>query len=142
MDKVKYYRCDFESMEKIYKDGSVFGKQYDYIFLFGIYYHTLHPLRLFKTCYDMMKTGGILYFEGEVIPDSNLISQNPVSFFYLGEYQKDLTNWFVPSKKCLNDWLCSVGFIEVNFTEPSVFNVRDRNVIAYENRVWGNGKKD
>jgi tRNA (mo5U34)-methyltransferase len=78
---------------------------FDVVIFTGIYYHLKNPLLALARLRQVMKEGGIIVVEGEVIRDSK---QTYARFFYGEKYHNDDSNWWIPTIPCLHQWVeCS-----------------------------------
>ncbi|MCP5046699.1 MAG: DUF1698 domain-containing protein [bacterium] len=105
--------------------------KFDIVFFLGVYYHLKHPLIAFKKIRDILKPGGIVFFEGAILDyawnvDNTLepykekiigIRDLPVTYYTSGEYSRCWSNWYIPTKECLRHWLVSSGFHEIVMSE-------------------------
>lgn len=64
----------------------------------GVYYHLRHPLLGLYAAWDAAEE--VLLIEGEIIEGNE-----PTALFVKAEYKGDGTNWWVPTKRCLLDWV-------------------------------------
>jgi tRNA (mo5U34)-methyltransferase len=100
-----------ESRVRYYPDVSVYdldqlgAGDFDIVLFCGVYYHLKDPLRALARLRKLMKTGGIIVVEGEVINDyDNTFSR----FYYRDRHVGDPSNWWVPTIPCLRQWVeCS-----------------------------------
>jgi tRNA (mo5U34)-methyltransferase len=100
-----------ESRVKYYPDLSVYRvadlgmRDFDIVLFCGVYYHLRNPLLALARLREVMKPGAILVIEGEVIHDER---RSFVEFFYRDPYAGDYSTWWVPSIRCLREWVeCS-----------------------------------
>lgn len=100
------------------------SQQFDYVFMFGVFYHLKNPICGFEQCAYICKSNGQVLFEGEVL--LNYIeafdgcrskefdvqklakTQQALAVFYPGKYKK-ANNWVVPNIACLKLWLNAAG---------------------------------
>ena len=97
----------------VYNFDKGLNSTFDHVLFYGVYYHLFHPLQAFCRIYDLLKPGGMVHVEGEVMPQYGVES---MCRFVLNEYKNDDTNWFVPNVSCLRDWMIAAGFEEVMLT--------------------------
>jgi len=102
------------------------------VFFLGVYYHLRNPLLAFSRIWEVLKDDGTVYFEGAVLDyaynvESRLrekagllrqIAALPVALFNAGEYDSDISNWFIPTRACLLDWLSGTGFKDATLLDP------------------------
>lgn len=87
------------------------GDAFDVVLFFGVYYHLRHPLLALAQLRRLTRTGGILLTEGPVLPDR---TRCYAEFLYERVHKNDPSNWFLPTERCLREWI-----------ECSYFQVRD-----------------
>jgi tRNA (mo5U34)-methyltransferase len=79
---------------------------FDVVMCFGVLYHLRHPIlgldNLYKVCQ------GTLYLETEITKDFS--DASATKFHRRNELNDDDSNWFVPNKQCLKNFLLSSGF--------------------------------
>jgi tRNA (mo5U34)-methyltransferase len=103
--------------------------RFDVVWFWGVFYHLREPLLVFRNLHRILRDGGRLCFEGEVLDgapgthDPRLINMQqfldalqavPLTYFTSGSYNGDRTNWFVPNKTCLQEWVKASGFKEIS----------------------------
>jgi tRNA (mo5U34)-methyltransferase len=90
----------------IYELPSVLREQFDIVFFLGVLYHLRHPLLAIDSLRAL--TRDRLFVETVITASDSSISH---SEFYAGPYDNDDTSvWFVPSVRCVIDWLNTSGF--------------------------------
>jgi tRNA (mo5U34)-methyltransferase len=72
--------------------------QADVVWMTGVYYHLRHPLLGIEKAWECCKE--LLVIEGEVMEGDGLVAS-----FWPGEYKGDKSNWWVPTRACLQAWL-------------------------------------
>jgi len=102
------------SRVKYFPDMSVFNVEqlnisdFDIVFFFGVYYHLKDPLLAFARLRKVLKEGGTLIVEGQVIESPECAAR----FYYRKHFNGDRSNWWVPTIPCLREWVeCS--FFEI-----------------------------
>jgi tRNA (mo5U34)-methyltransferase len=114
------------SSKAIYrKDVSVYDvpstfpeRDFDVVLFCGIYYHLRDPLLALSRLRQAMKPGGVIVVEGEVTLDRTKCS---AEFFYKQTHSNDPSNWWVPTIRCLHEWVESSYFDELQeFLPPQV----------------------
>lgn len=100
--RVKYYP-DLS----VYRVGELGVRDFDVVLFCGVYYHLRHPLLALARLRQVMKEGATLIIEGEVVHDAR---QSAAEFFYRNGYQGDRSTWWVPSVRCLREWVESSYF--------------------------------
>ena len=84
-------------------------RRFDVILFLGVYYHLKHPLLAFTELRRLLRPGGILVTEGPVIPSRR---RAYAEFLYTKVHKNDPSNWYLPTTRCLEEWIeCS--FFEV-----------------------------
>jgi tRNA (mo5U34)-methyltransferase len=108
------------SRAKYFPDLSVFNVRqlnvtdFDIVLFLGLYYHLKNPLLAFARVRQVLKEGGIMVVEGQVI-DSPDVSAH---FYYRRHFADDPTNWWIPTIPCLCDWIeCSFFEIEKEYRQ-------------------------
>ncbi len=115
----KFFYC-FELMQRFLQNPRLqyemlgvehmpmFQKTFDVVFCLGILYHHRSPLDLLRGILQSMKPGAQLIVESQAIPGSE-----PVALCPPGRYAKARNVHFVPTAACLESWLQSSGFREI-----------------------------
>lgn len=89
---------------------------FDVVVFCGVYYHLRDPLKALATLRKVMKTGGTIIVEGDAIFN---LDQSIARFYYRDRHFGDASNWWVPSKKCLVEWVESSFFaVQREFAAP------------------------
>jgi len=101
----------------VYDLPQVLGCEFDAVFFFGVLYHLRHPLLAIDALHQL--TRGTLHIETAVS------GAESGAEFYPDQYAGDSSNWFVPSAKCVLDWLRSSGF-DAECTSPCSFGDSQR----------------
>jgi SAM-dependent methyltransferase len=117
-----------------YIQGSVYDLDpkeiglFDIVGFFGVYYHLKDARLAFEKIFNIVKPGGMLFFEGECLDNAYkrepkfeenraLLEQInkvlPISYFTSGDYDDHFSNWTVPNQLCLKEWVLSAGFEDV-----------------------------
>lgn len=138
---VEYVKCSVYDLPDKYQE------KFDFVLFLGVYYHLKHPLIAFERIWQVLNSQGMIYFEGAILDyafniDSfwaerrilldNLISI-PVAYFTSGDFASDGSNWYIPTKICLEEWLRATGFQDIRILNP--LNVE-------HSRAGGNARKD
>lgn len=90
------------------EDMGFFGPSFDVVFLMGILYHRISPLECLKEVKDAMSPGGTIIVESQAIP-----GDEPVALFPEERYAKVPGTYFVPTGRCLQNWMVRAGFSNV-----------------------------
>ena len=83
----------------------LFSETFDVIFLLGIIYHRVSPIDVLKDILTALKPGGTLVLESQAIP-----GEDPIALFPEKTYAKVPGTYFVPTGKCLVNWMQRAGF--------------------------------
>jgi tRNA (mo5U34)-methyltransferase len=100
-----------KSRARYYPTVSVFdverlgARDFDVVIYCGIYYHLKNPLLAFTRLRKVMREGGTLIVEGPVIENT---TDTFARFSYRTVFENDPSNWWVPTVRCLEEWVeCS-----------------------------------
>ena len=89
---------------------------FDIVIFCGIYYHLKHPLLALSMVRRVLKTGGHVIIEGPVISNEE---RALATFHYKSLLTNDRSNWWVPTLRCLREWVeCSFFDILAEFEQP------------------------
>lgn len=117
----------YEPNVSVYDVARLGRTDFDIVLFFGVYYHLKHPLLALSRLRQVLREGGRLLIEGEVVPTH----ENVARFFYQEAYKNDVSNWWVPSIRCLREWVeCSAFRIERESTPISWGGPADRHAIT------------
>jgi tRNA (mo5U34)-methyltransferase len=103
-----------KSSAKYYPNLSVYDveqlgvRDFDVVLFLGVYYHLKDPLRALACLRRVMKDGGLLLVEGAVLRRRGCSAK----FYYRRPFRGDYSNWWVPTRACLRQWVCS-SFFEI-----------------------------
>ncbi len=98
------YRSDVS----VYDVPRIFPEHdFDVVLFCGIYYHLRDPLLALSRLRQAMKSGGIIVVEGEVTLNR---AKCGAEFFYTNTHSNDPSNWWVPTIRCLHEWVESSYF--------------------------------
>jgi tRNA (mo5U34)-methyltransferase len=86
----------------------LFPECFDVIFLLGIIYHRASPVDTLRDIYCALKPGATLLIESQAIP-----GDAPLALFPQKTYAKVPGTWFVPTGRCLVNWLERTGFKDI-----------------------------
>jgi tRNA (mo5U34)-methyltransferase len=105
----------------IYDIDKHFDSDYfDYVLFSGLFYHLRHPLLAIDKIRTIVKD--TVFVESYVIDKAyvkngnrhtlprSLLNLDIMQFYRFDELSKDVTNWFAPNTRCLNNILNSSGF--------------------------------
>jgi tRNA (mo5U34)-methyltransferase len=97
----------------VYDVGRLSPPLFDIVLFCGVYYHLKHPLLALARLRQVMRDGGTLLIEGETIPSADSFAR----FYYHEHYKNDESNWWVPTIRCLREWVeCSFFQIAREFS--------------------------
>jgi tRNA (mo5U34)-methyltransferase len=100
--KVKYY-----PNVSVFNIGSLGIIDFDIVLFLGVYYHLRDPLLAFARLRQVIKEGGTIVVGGDVIQNSG----RPFArFYYHNLVANDASNWWVPTTRCLHEWIESSFF--------------------------------
>lgn len=88
---------------------NLFPESFDVIFLMGIIYHRSSPVDVLRDIISALKPGGTLIMESQGIP-----GDAPIALFPEKTYAKVPGTYFVPTGKCIENWMTRAGFLDVN----------------------------
>jgi tRNA (mo5U34)-methyltransferase len=97
--RVKYF-----PQTSVYDIEQIGVADFDIVLFSGVYYHLKDPLRAFAMLRRVMKDGAQLFVEGAVLNEPGCYA----AFCYRNAYAGDFSNWWVPTRACLRQWVeCS-----------------------------------
>lgn len=100
----------------------LFPECFDLLFLMGIIYHRSSPVETLRDVFSSLKSGGSLILESQAIPGTDAIALFPER-----TYAKVPGTYFVPTAKCLHNWLLRAGFTDVElFCQHPMSSVEQR----------------
>ena len=101
LDSKVHYRSDLS----VYDVEALGVNDFDVVVFCGLFYHLKDPLLALARLRKVMKEGGIIIVEGELLQDE---SASYARFYYRDWLCNDPSNWWVPTLPCLRDWVeCS-----------------------------------
>ncbi|MBX6313533.1 MAG: DUF1698 domain-containing protein [Isosphaeraceae bacterium] len=104
-----HYRPDVS----VYEVHRLAEKPFDIVLFLGVYYHLKHPLLALSRLRQITREGGLILVEGETISSD----RNYAAFYYHEHYKDDCSNWWVPTVRCLREWVqCSFFQIRNEYT--------------------------
>ncbi len=101
MAELTNFHIDLLGVEHI----GLFPETFDVILLLGIIYHRPSPMDVLKDIFTALKPGGTLLLESQAIP-----GEKPIALFPEKTYAKVPGTYFVPTGKCLVNWMERAGF--------------------------------
>ncbi len=123
---------------------AVAGK-FDIVLYLGVFYHLKHPLIALENIRSVLKDDGIMVFEGANLDyawnvdrvirdhrdDLEKIRHLPITYFTSGEYAGSWSNWYIPTRACVQEWHRATGFREVSSeihtTSSRVYGIAERD---------------
>jgi len=107
-------RAALKSSARYFPNVSVYDietlgvKDFDIVLFLGVYYHLKDPLRALACLRRVMKDDGLLVVEGAVLKQRGCFA----NFYYKEPFLGDSSNWWVPTRECLRQWV-SCSFFEI-----------------------------
>lgn len=89
---------------------NLFANCFDIVFLMGIIYHRPSPIDTLRDILSALIPGGSLILESQGIP-----GDEPYALFPDDTYAKVPGTYFVPTGKCLSNWMKKAGFKNIDF---------------------------
>src|SRR5713226_2422532 len=121
-------------------DGQEFREKFDFIFCLGVIYHLSDPILGLRRMYHALKPGGFLCIESMSIDHPECVCEYEGPSKRRGEFG---WNWFVPSPKCIFQWLEDAGFREIRVGDGlTPFAVTAEGDPMGSNRCFAVAKKD
>ena len=103
----------------VYEVDALGSRDFDVVIFCGVYYHLKSPLLALAKLRKVLKTGGVIVIEGPVIVDERCYAQ-----FLYRDAVPDRSNWWVPTRRCLSEWIECSFFEEIaEFTGPDPFSL-------------------
>ena len=98
-----------------------YPKFFNLITCFGILYHHTDPIKILKICHNSLKKSGILLIDCEGIPGNESMSIMPAK-----KYAGCSGYWWLPTKKCLTNWIIRAGFNKVEAFHTKTLTNREQ----------------
>jgi tRNA (mo5U34)-methyltransferase len=102
------------SRVEYFPDVSVFdvprrfpASTFDVVIFCGVYYHLKDPLLALARLRQVLKPGGIIVVEGAALGDEE---GSYATFHYRDVLDNDESNWWVPTTRCLREWVACCFF--------------------------------
>jgi tRNA (mo5U34)-methyltransferase len=100
----------------------LFPDCFDVLFLMGIIYHRSSPVDTLRNVYSSLQNGGTLILESQAIP-----GESETALFPGKTYAKAPGTYFVPTGRCLHNWLARAGFSDIElFCQHPMSSVEQR----------------
>jgi tRNA (mo5U34)-methyltransferase len=80
---------------------------FDVVIFCGVYYYLKNPLLALSKLRKIMRTGGVIIIEGSIYSDDK---DCYATYHYKNILNHDKSNWWVPSLRCLREWVESSFF--------------------------------
>lgn len=115
---------------------NLFPATFDVIFLMGVIYHRASPMDVLRDILSALRPGGTLIIESQAIP-----GEEPYALFPEKTYAKAPGSYFIPTGKCLINWLSRAGFTDIELfnSHPMTENEQRRtewmNFESYSNYI-------
>jgi len=117
--------------------------RFDLVLYLGVFYHLKHPMVAWMRIREVMNPHALLFFEGAILDFCWNVDKTfsrhkdaiinlrdlPITYYAAGEYASCWSNWYIPNKACLRDWLISAGFDDIQM-----------DVKEQSSRVYGSAK--
>jgi tRNA (mo5U34)-methyltransferase len=100
----------------VYDIENIGPQDFDIVLFCGVYYHLRHPLLALAKLRRMMKRGGMILVEGDVLYGP---SEPYAKYFYGASRVGDPSVWWVPTISCLRQWVES-SYLEILTEYPLV----------------------
>jgi tRNA (mo5U34)-methyltransferase len=116
-------------------DQQLLEKNFDVVIFCGIFYHLKNPLLALAQLRKATREGGVLLVEGDVIA---LSDKSHARFMYRDRHHRDPSNWWLPTTRCLREWIeCSYFQVLKEYRAPAPSSRRERL-----KRLLGIGSQD
>ncbi len=106
--------------------GTLGVSDFDIVLFCGVHYHLRDPLLALSRLRRVLKTGGLILVEGDVIYGSD---EAYAVFFYHHSYGADESVWWIPTIPCLKEW------VESSYFEPLKEFFIEEQPLAKRSRV-------
>lgn len=103
-----------------------FKNYFDTIFSMGILYHHRSPLEQIMQMRDALKPGGSLILETIIFPGDDAVAFTP-----LERYAKMRNVYFLPTKKCLENWLHKCKLTDIQLIEMNATTIEEQRNTKY-----------
>ena len=100
-------------------DIETLKSDFDVVLFMGVYYHLKDPIKAFTAVRRVLRDQGQLLTEGAILTEPGCFAR----FYYKERFCGDDSNWWVPTKDCLRQWIeCS--FLQIRW-EAAQWGVGD-----------------
>ncbi len=100
--RVEYAQCDVYNVKQRFPLD-----EFDVINFCGVYYHLRHPMLAFEVLRDMLRPDGVMLIEGQILAYATTAMS---LLWHETVLENDQTNWWTPSRQCLEQWLKATGW--------------------------------
>lgn len=104
-----------------FEESGFFKNYFDTVFCMGILYHRKSPLEFLTDINSSMKRGGELMLETLIIPGNK-----DIALFPADRYSKMNNVYFIPTLKCLVNWLKKCGFKNIEHVNTSKTSLKEQ----------------
>lgn len=91
----------------VYDIVSLGVADFDVVVFSGVYYHLRHPLLAIAMLRQVTAIDGVMIVEGPLIDNAR---DSFATFHYQDIFADDVSNWWVPTRRCLREWIESSYF--------------------------------
>ncbi|WP_422926928.1 class I SAM-dependent methyltransferase [Singulisphaera sp. PoT] len=107
-------KAQYKTNVSVYDVHTLGKNDFDVVLYMGVFYHIKDPLLALARLRQVMKVGGQILVEGEVVRSEKSYGE----FYYNEDYARSASNWWIPSIGCLREWVqCSYFEIEKEYDE-------------------------
>jgi tRNA (mo5U34)-methyltransferase len=126
--KVVYKQCD------VYDVNSEFAT-FDVINFCGVYYHLRHPMLALEELRKVLAPNGVMLIEGQIL--AHVVGAISM-LWHETVLENDSTNWWTPSRRCLEEWLKATGwrFEQLPGIPVRDYDCSDGGKVAIERAVY------
>ena len=114
-------RAEYRPDVSVYDVLRLGRSDFDVVVFCGVYYHLKHPLLALTRLRQVTRDGGTLIVEGPVIEGPR---ESSARFYYHDVLAGDRSNWWVPTLRCLLEWIECSYFEVLQVSEPTLQEVR------------------
>jgi tRNA (mo5U34)-methyltransferase len=110
-------RVHYHPNVSVFNVGSLGVADFDVVLFSGVYYHLRDPLLAFARLRQVIREGGTMLVEGPAFRNTR---SSFAQFYYRDWFHNDASNWWVPSTRCLHEWIESSFFtVTAHYRLPS-----------------------